>query len=57
MKPDDLHSDAAAISEAIREFVVAFNDGNLQKFMDIFSENFVSTQAKRRNQLKETGRS
>jgi outer membrane protein assembly factor BamB len=30
LKSDDLNSDAAAISEAIREFVVAFNDANLQ---------------------------
>ena len=42
LKPDPLNHDVAAISEAIREFAVAFNEGNLQKFMDVFSEDFVS---------------
>ena len=42
LKPDPLNDDIAAISEAIREFAVAFNEGNLQKFMDVFSEDFVS---------------
>jgi ketosteroid isomerase-like protein len=42
LKSETLNDDVAAISEAIREFAVTFNEGNLQKFMDVFSEDFVS---------------
>jgi ketosteroid isomerase-like protein len=42
LKPDDPIDDAAAISEAIREFALAFNEGNLDTLMAVFSKDLVS---------------
>lgn len=39
---DNVMDDAAVISKIIQEYAAAYNEGDLQRFMEIFSDDFVS---------------
>jgi hypothetical protein len=42
LKAGDLNDAAAAISNPVGRFVVAFNEGNLQKFMNVFARDVLT---------------